>query len=1086
MIVRVVYRINIVRGEEIKLKKHKQHAGDGASVRHQKHIEQIQQKQLHELLRFIWAKSAFYRELYQSHGITKSDIYDVSIEDLPIVSKQLLMDNFDHAVTDPRLRKSVLETWIQNNIDPRQPFHTDFIVVRTSGSLGETGIFVYDRISWQIMASKMAVRLPAPEGLPQKTRVAFYIVVHGNLTGIITALELPATVYEVLILSNLDPPERIMRELNQFQPQRLVGYSSSIAELAEWTNERRIQIQPQTVLVSGDFLSPAMYRKMRDAWRADIHVMYMASESIYLAVKKAQQPDMVVMEDLNILEVLDRHNRPVPPGSQGRVVLTNLYNRALPLLRYELMDYVVRGEHDQATGFSTIRDVKGRVDDALPIVLKDGQPGTLDANDLISFHTQDLEKIQFVSLSANHIRIDYVAQQSIGGTIAREFQRLLDTHDGAGTKFKVNRVNNIPNDLETGKLRLVRAEGAELGKTSRAFVGRNLPNPQYYKRITPTNRFELFFRDALEQSIPKRFEAIVQRCGQRPAIKIGLGITTYDELNRAANRIAWQLLSEPGTGTSPIGLLLDKDADLIAAILGVLKSGNSYICLDPWHADTHKTHILDDIQPNLLLTNKVHLPHTSKIVPNHCRVINIDGLRPSAASETNPDVPIEPTVLAYILYTSGTTDDPKGIMHTHESLLHACMTQTNDFHIAADDRLAFLHSIAFNPSVRDIFGALLNGACLLPIDVRSRGFNKIPEWLAHERVTILSTVPTIFRQIVKQMRKESCPTLRLLDLVGEPVYQNDIELFRTHFCRHSILVNSLGASECHVFRRFLLNANTSLITHRVPCGFPVSDKEVLILDKRGKELSMSRSGEIAVRSRYLSSGYWRKPALTKATFQTVPGEPGEYVFLTGDIGALLADGMLYHLGRADTQVKIRGQRVNTEDVRRAMHDIPMIKEVVVSVRNDKAGHGILAAYYVITKPPGPTVHTIRNRLSESLPDYMIPSMYVVVDEIPKTSSGKVDLKALIKIDAPRQPLQNTIVAPRSRTERMIATIWREVLDAKEVGIDNNFLDIGGHSLSAMRIIARIRDTFGIDLSVRDFLTAATIADIAELIDGKLA
>ena len=387
---------------------------------------QDQYRAFQDLVRHVWTHSAFYRDYYGSHGIREKDLTDLTVRDLPFLSKQTLMDNFDTAITDQRLRKKELEQWIQDNRDPRQSFHKDFIVIHSSGSSSNIGIFVYDQTAWHVMNTTMVTRLPLPENAPsRKTRVSFYMASHGHFGGITLAVQLPKAVYDTLIVSLMDAPEHVVGQLNSFQPQRLTGYSSSVTMLAEWAIAGKLRIRPQRIIVGAERLTQSMERRIQDAWEAPIHEFYGASESIYIAVREPGRKELTVMEDLNIVEVLDEENRPVLPGGQGRVVLTNLYNYTLPILRYELGDYVVRGTEQHNSLFTTIREIKGRVNDALPVVLDNGELDTIP-NVLPSFFSAGLKEVQFISERPDHVRIDYVAEHNIDDGVRREFRRILD------------------------------------------------------------------------------------------------------------------------------------------------------------------------------------------------------------------------------------------------------------------------------------------------------------------------------------------------------------------------------------------------------------------------------------------------------------------------------------------------------------------------------------------------------------------------------------------------------------------------------------------------------------------------------------
>jgi phenylacetate-CoA ligase len=418
---------------------------------------QYQLRTLQGLLQYVWKHSSFYQDYYASYGIREKDLPDLTISDLPFLSKQTLMAHFDKVVTDPRLCKQELEQWIQDVRDPRQLYHDDFIVMHSSGSSGDVAIFVYDRRVWPILGTTVAKHLPPPEeGRSGQTRVAAYLASHGHFGGVTSNVLLPKSIYSVLILSLLDTTEHVVEQLNAFQPHRLVGYSSSVARLAELALQGVLSIQPQSIIVSGDLLTPSMKRRMQQAWQAPIYEIYASSESIYLAIKAPGQEEMVVIDDLNILEVLDQAHQPVLPGAVGRAVLTNLYNRYLPILRYELGDYVARGHRSFAAAYTTIQNIQGRVNDALPVVLHDGTLDTIHPIILSEFYVAGLEIVQFISRRPDHVQVRYVARQNIDGRVRQEFQRLLDMKGAQRTAFEVHQVDQIDKDPQTGKLRLVR------------------------------------------------------------------------------------------------------------------------------------------------------------------------------------------------------------------------------------------------------------------------------------------------------------------------------------------------------------------------------------------------------------------------------------------------------------------------------------------------------------------------------------------------------------------------------------------------------------------------------------------------------
>ena len=423
-------------------------------------VADLRHRRLRELLRHVWQNSAFYRDYYRCHGIREKDLADIAIRDLPFLTKTTLMENFDKAVTDPRLCKSELEGWLERRNDPRQIFYQDFVVFNSSGSSGNIGISVYDTLSWRVMNATIARLLPKPENYPGgKTRVACYMYT--------SALQMPKPVYDVSIISLFDPGEQVVAQLNAFQPHRIIGYSSSVTNLAQQALLGNLHIRPKRILVTGDRLSAPMREKIEKAWEAPVHILYCSSESIYLAVQESGQKELSVADDLNIIEILNEDNQPVPARGVGRVVLTNLYNYALPILRYELGDYAIRGVGSEG-GSTTIRDIRGRVCEALPVVGEDGEQDSIHPIVLTEFYAVGLERFQFVSLRPDYVRINYVAETDIDEAVGMAFQRLLDNKRALETRFEVRRVSHIDNDARTGKLPLVKMgpKGSQVEKAA--------------------------------------------------------------------------------------------------------------------------------------------------------------------------------------------------------------------------------------------------------------------------------------------------------------------------------------------------------------------------------------------------------------------------------------------------------------------------------------------------------------------------------------------------------------------------------------------------------------------------------------------
>jgi acyl carrier protein len=318
---------------------------------------------------------------------------------------------------------------------------------------------------------------------------------------------------------------------------------------------------------------------------------------------------------------------------------------------------------------------------------------------------------------------------------------------------------------------------------------------------------------------------------------------------------------------------------------------------------------------------------------------------------------------------------------------------------------------------------------------------------------------------------------------GSPASKRDVELFEKHFAPGCLLVNGLSSSETGIISQIFVNSNNPVIGTTVPVGYSADDKEILLLDEGGNEIGPNTVGEIAVRSRYLAPGYWRKPELTRAKFLSDPMQGDERIYLTGDLGRRFPDGCLEYIGRKDLRVKVRGYTIETAEVETTLRDHPAITEAAVVARDDQSGDKRLVAYLVLKRKPAPGVKELQRYLMEKIPSYMVPTSFVALDRLPLAPNGtKVDYDAL-----PAPPLSSleasTPFGPaRTPTEENLTKIWADILTLDQVGIYASFFELGGHSLLAMQIIARINDTFHVEVPLRAFFESPTIEELAQLIE----
>ena len=599
------------------------------------------------------------------------------------------------------------------------------------------------------------------------------------------------------------------------------------------------------------------------------------------------------------------------------------------------------------------------------------------------------------------------------------------------------------------------------------------------RRVAPTNSFIEFKKAEIEQSIPDRFEKIVRMYPERVAIKTENHVLTYAELNAAANRVARAILAQRGRGSEPVALLLERGAPMIAGILGVLKAGKIYVPLDPASPPSRLTFMLADSQAGLIVSDNTNLSFSREIADHPYERINVDEVDANISTE-NLALSISPDAIAWILYTSGTTGDPKGVFQNHRNVLHLIMRYTNRARVTRDDRIGLVRSFSVNGGTLHTFGALLNGAQIVPFGLKHQGMTKLAHWLIDEQITLCSFSPTILRHLVETLRRgETLPNLRVILFSGEPLYRKDLELCRAYFSENSLFINSLGTTEASNACDLVIDGKTQIQGEIVPCGYPTTDMKILLLDDNKKEVDANQIGEIAIKSQYLTLGYWQRPDLTVAKFLRGPG--AERIYLTGDLGRRLADGCLVHLGRKDFQVKIRGHRVEVAEVEAALLGSETIEEAVVVAREDRAGDPCLVAYVVPSVQPWPTVSAVRRVLAQELPDYMIPSSFVMMEALPLTPNSKVDRRALPEPSTIRPSLDAPFVPPRTPVEQLLSGIWTEVLGLDRVGIHDNFLDLGGNSLLAARVISRILAALHVDLPMRSLFDAPTIAEMAAVI-----
>ena len=587
-----------------------------------------------------------------------------------------------------------------------------------------------------------------------------------------------------------------------------------------------------------------------------------------------------------------------------------------------------------------------------------------------------------------------------------------------------------------------------------------------------------------EQSLPARFEAVVDRSPNQLAVKSRCHEFTYSSLDRAANRVAWALLVHSNTLGERVALVLEQGAPLIAAILGTLKSGKIYVPLDPAHPLPRLRQILEDAAVACLVTDSANWPLACDLAGAGVHVLNVELLEGTVA-ENRPGIPIMPDHLASILYTSGSTGTPKGVIQNHRNLLFAARTHTNACLIGPNDRLSLLASCSYAAAALNLYGSLLNGATLLPFEVKTEGVSKLADWLESEHITLYHSVPTLFRNLARSLKGgERFPSLRVVCLGGEATLKEDVELYQRRFASDCVILNGLAATETMVFRRYVVDKTTRLTTPVVPGGYAVEGLDVVLVDDNGSPVPDGAVGEIAVQGRYVALGYWRQPELTRQKFSQDELRTEVRRYRTGDLGRLTPDGCLEYHGRKDFQIKVRGHRVEASEIELALMEQPGVREAVVTGRQRPDGDTELVAYVAVDRQLAPHATQLRRALANRLAQPLIPTTFVLLDELPRTPSGKVDRLILPEWTAERAPRDHAYVAPRNAVEQQLARLWEKLLDVRPIGVTDNFFELGGHSLLAVQVVAEMQRHYGTRLPSSCLFPDATIEHLARLINAR--
>jgi len=583
------------------------------------------------------------------------------------------------------------------------------------------------------------------------------------------------------------------------------------------------------------------------------------------------------------------------------------------------------------------------------------------------------------------------------------------------------------------------------------------------------------------------FERQVALTPDAHAILFGSATLTYGQLNSRANQLA-RHLGHLGVGPEiRVALFFERGLDMLVAIVAVLKAGGVYVPLDPDFPAQRLAWMLEETQARVVLT---HAAAAHRLPPTSVPLLDLSDAHLLAAySLDNLPPQAQPDNAAYVIYTSGSSGRPKGVVITRHNIARLFQSTERWYQFSPRDVWSMCHNYAFDVSVWEMWGAWLYGGKLVLVStLETRSPEQLCALLEREQVTILSQTPSAFRQLAQQVERDGVRPLQVRALVfaGEAL---DPAMLRgwSKLYPETALVNMYGITETTVHSTYKwLSAAETRHSERSPIGVEFADLRSYLLHEDLTEAGLWETGEIYLAGDGLARCYLERPELTAERFlpELDGPQPGERMYRSGDLARRRSDGELEYVGRRDHQVKIRGYRVELGEIETALRQQTGVREAAVLVKGQAAEQRLVG--YVFRQPDHELdVETVRLQLQRTLPDYMVPAVFVLLDEMPLTANGKLDKRALPEPGTQRPELKQVYVPPRTEIEQSIAGIWSQVLRVEKVGIQDNFFDIGGHSMLMIQVHGRLRDTLGLDVSIIDLFARPTVSLLAELLSGEM-
>lgn len=599
------------------------------------------------------------------------------------------------------------------------------------------------------------------------------------------------------------------------------------------------------------------------------------------------------------------------------------------------------------------------------------------------------------------------------------------------------------------------------------------------------------FQPPQQRSISQLFEDQVKQTPKEMALIFEEEQLTYQELNARANRLAHYLMALGAAPETLVGICLEQPIDMIVALLAIFKAGAAYLPLDPAYPKERLALMIDDSAVSLIITEEDLL---ASLPDNNCQKICLERDKAAIAKQSQKNPGNHPAAenLAYVIYTSGSTGKPKGVMISHGAIADHCLNMRDYYALQPNDRVLEFASMNFDASLEQIFPPLLAGAKLVLRGSKIWSPAEFQNNIIKYGLTVVNPPTAYWNQLLREWDGAEASQkgqLRLFIVGGDLMSTENLQLWEKRALHSTQLLNAYGPTEATITSTTFevpVNYQNHGLGPGIPIGKPTALRHIYILDQFFQPVPPGVPGELYIGGDCLARGYLNRADLTAEKFIPDPfsQKQGARLYRTGDLARFLPDGNIEFLGRADHQVKVRGYRIELGEIEALLLQHPAIAEAVVVARAEQEGDKRLVGYFVLRadfKDKAPSSSELRNYLKANLPDYMVPGIFMAIDQMPRTPIGKVDRKALPVPDRDRPELEHEYVAPRNPVEQMIADLWAKTIGIEKVGVYDNFFDLGGHSLMATQIISRLRNMYNVEIPLRKLFEAPTVANLALVI-----